>query len=146
MSEKDPVCAMVVDPALSTLHSTFHGKTYHFCGPSCLKKFEADPEKYLKPRPPAAPLRALEMYTCPMHPEVRQRGPGSCPKCGMALEPVHATEDENPELIDMQRRFRVAIALTVPFLALMVSDVIPGRPLQQIVSPRTLAWIQLLLA
>jgi Cu+-exporting ATPase len=119
--EKDPVCGMLVDPARAAGQSSFEGKTYYFCGASCLKKFEADPAGFLAPKPPAAePAGTASMYTCPMHPEVRRPGPGSCPKCGMALEPetITAGDEANPELVDMTRRFWIAAALTIPILAL----------------------------
>jgi Cu+-exporting ATPase len=87
------------------------------------------------------------VYTCPMHPEVRQDGPGSCPICGMALEPVSVVpEEDNPELVDMTRRFRWSLLFTVPVFALAMSEMIPGQPLQQYVSPEALAWVQLVLA
>jgi Cu+-exporting ATPase len=94
---KDPVCGMTVDPAKAAGSEEHNGTTYYFCGKGCAAKFRSDPEKYLQPRPlsppPAAPSAAAEPkaaaeYTCPMHPEVKQSGPGSCPKCGMALEPA----------------------------------------------------------
>ena len=124
----DPVCGMTVDPQRAAGSSTYQGKTYHFCSKGCIAKFEADPEKYLHPaaqpeamEPEAAPA-GIE-YTCPMHPEVRQIGPGACPKCGMALEPatftVLSVDEVNPEYIDMRRRFWISAALTAPLLALM---------------------------
>ncbi len=87
-------------------------------------------------------------YTCPMHPEIRQEGPGDCPKCGMALEPrvASAAEEENPELRDMSRRFWISLAITVPLLAAAMSDYLPGQPVERLVSPRALAWIELALA
>src|SRR5688572_14749099 len=99
----DPVCGMTVSPDSPRRHE-YRGKTYYFCSDHCLRKFSADPAKYLQPSPPPSPrgegdLPADAMYTCPMHPEVRTQGPGVCPKCGMALEPEMPTaeEDENPE-------------------------------------------------
>src|SRR5437588_10976609 len=94
--EIDPVCHMTVDPAHPAGTSVYQGKTYYFCSKGCVAKFEAQPEKYLNPQPqqtePAAAPIAAE-YTCPMHPEVVRRGPGSCPICGMALEPIEITGD-----------------------------------------------------
>src|SRR5262249_12265476 len=93
------------------------GRTYHFCCAGCRAKFEADPAKYLAPAPrPATPAPADAIYTCPMHPEVRQVGPGSCPICGMALEPEVATAETgpNPELVAMTQRFWIGLALAVP--------------------------------
>jgi len=126
------------------------GTTYRFCSEGCRRKFIEDPERYLSPAeaddsPPAAPGA---VYTCPMHPEVRQVGPGSCPKCGMALEPVtiSAEEEANPELEDMTRRFRVSVALTAPLLVIAMGGMIPGNPLQRIAPHAVLRWAELLLA
>src|SRR5258708_4204571 len=99
----DPVCGMQVDPARAAGSVEHNGKKYYFCSKGCLAKFEADPRKYLGgPVEPHAHPGVTE-YTCPMHPEIVRPGPGSCPICGMALEPVTATagQGENPELIDM---------------------------------------------
>jgi len=118
-SARDPVCGMTVDPQRTAHRQTVEGQTYYFCSAGCRTKFAADPDKYLKPAPPpAAPEGAL--YTCPMHPDVRQVGPGSCPICGMALEPVLPTADAgpHPELADMTRRFSIGLALTVPLFVL----------------------------
>ena len=87
---KDPVCGMTVDPAKTTHHTTHDGHEFHFCSAGCRAKFVADPAKYLTPAAPE-PVKPGVIYTCPMHPEVRQIGPGACPKCGMALEPEDAT-------------------------------------------------------
>ncbi len=149
--EQDPVCGMRVDVKPTTGHSSHAGKYYYFCCRSCLDKFEADPQKYLEPQPPAAasvkqPAAGVE-YTCPMHPQIVRPGPGSCPICGMALEPrtVTATE-ENPELRDMTRRFWASVALTAPILAFMVSEMLPGKPLQSWLGGTALVWIQFALA
>src|ERR1700728_108982 len=101
----------------------------------------------LEPAIPTQPTTRVE-YTCPMHPQIVRAGPGPCPICGMALEPREATGDqeENPELADMTRRFWISVALTIPILALAMSDMIPGKPLQNILSQRAIAWIELLLA
>jgi Cu+-exporting ATPase len=101
----------------------------------------------LEPRTVAA-LPTRTEYTCPMHPEVVQPAPGSCPKCGMALEPrtISVEEEENPELLDMTRRFWISLAMTLPVLVLAMSDMIPGQPVQQVLSQRALNWIQLLLS
>jgi len=102
---KDPVCGMTVDPATTPHRHVHRGESYFFCSGGCRTKFAADPEKYLDPsaREPSAPMPAGTIFTCPMHPEVRQEGPGSCPICGMALEPETPTADTgpNPELTDM---------------------------------------------
>jgi P-type Cu+ transporter len=119
---KDPVCGMMVDPATAKHRARHQGQDYFFCNPRCREKFVANPVAYLSPEPaPAAPVKAGTIYTCPMHPEVRQVGPGSCPKCGMALEPEDALAAEgepNHELADMTRRFWVGLALSVPVVAL----------------------------
>ena len=117
----DPVCGMKVDPAKSPHRHDYRHKTYHFCGAGCRGKFAADPVKYLdKGRPaaasPSAPADAI--YTCPMHPEVRQVGPGSCPICGMALEPELGGEADGGELADMTHRFWISLALALPVVAL----------------------------
>jgi P-type Cu+ transporter len=116
----DPVCGMQVDPARAAGSAEHDGKKYYFCSKGCLAKFEADPRKYLSGAA-VEPMEAAQ-YTCPMHPEIVRPGPGSCPICGMALEPVIVTaeEAENPELIDMWRRFRIAAILTAPLLILML--------------------------
>ncbi|MEW6642497.1 MAG: heavy metal translocating P-type ATPase [Pseudomonadota bacterium] len=120
----DPVCGMSVDPATAKHRFTYRDQDYFFCSAGCRTKFEADPQTYLsrtppapKPKRPAAqPVDADAIYTCPMHPEVRQVGPGACPICGMALEPELVTLDDkpDPELVDMTRRFWIALVLTVP--------------------------------
>ncbi len=118
---RDPVCGMSVDPATSKHHLEHAGLTHHFCSAGCRTKFQADPEKYLsKDRAEEPPAPAGTIYTCPMHPQIRQVGPGSCPICGMALEPETVTADSgpNPELADMTRRFWVAVALSLPVFAL----------------------------
>jgi Cu+-exporting ATPase len=116
----DPVCGMKVDPATAKHRFSYRGRDYFFCGGRCRERFEAEPEKFLAARPaaPAAPAGAI--YTCPMHPEVRQVGPGSCPICGMALEPEQVSLDQarDPELIDMTRRFWIALVLTFPVFVL----------------------------
>jgi P-type Cu+ transporter len=118
---KDPVCGMNVDPRTAKHRTEYRGQTYYFCSAGCRTKFEADPGKYLAPE--ATKTEAVPegtIYTCPMHPEVRQVGPGVCPICGMALEPVVATAatGPNPELADMTRRFWISLALAVPVVVL----------------------------
>jgi Cu+-exporting ATPase len=117
----DPVCGMTVDPATTAHHAEHDGRAFHFCSAGCRAKFVADPAKYLEKSeatPPAAPPGTI--YTCPMHPQIRQVGPGACPICGMALEPelVTAEPQANPELADMTRRLWIAVALTAPVFAL----------------------------
>jgi Cu+-exporting ATPase len=145
----DPVCGMTISPADAVGHIEHQGHTYYFCNESCLEQFRANPGAFVG-RPPKAPATAADMereYTCPMDPEVRQKGPGACPKCGMALEPVDVTlEDNNPELDDMTRRFRWSAVLTAPILALMVSEFLPGQPLQRLIPHDWYNWLQFALA
>jgi Cu+-exporting ATPase len=185
----DPVCGMTVDPA-NAASVEHEGTKFYFCCQGCVTKFQAEPAKYLQPKQ-AAPLIQLSAkedpkadYTCPMHPEVHKAGPGSCLKCGMALEPatievpasrteytcpMHpqivrdapgscpicgmaleprtvSVDDKNPELDSMTRRFWVGVALTLPLLAVMVSDILPGHPLQHALSGGLLGWIEFALA
>ena len=144
---KDPVCGMTVDPHTAKHRHTHEGHPYYFCSGKCREKFIADPAKYLKPETkPAAPVPAGTIYTCPMHPEIRQEGPGSCPICGMALEPEIVTADSapNPELADMTRRFWIGLALTLPVFALEMGGHLTG--LHQWLGQQTSNWIQLVLA
>jgi Cu+-exporting ATPase len=182
----DPVCGMTIAPQNAVGHIDYKGATYHFCSQSCLDKFRASPETYLRPtatKPQQHAHRDTREYTCPMDPEVRQIGPGACPKCGMALEPVSAApltktewtcpmhpeivrdepgacpicgmaleprvvtlDEQNPELDDMTRRFRWSLMLTTPILAFMVSEFLPGQPLQHALPPAAMTWSQFLLA
>ena len=148
---------MTVDPDNAAGSFEYQGKTYYFCSKHCLHRFQQNPESFLnKAAVPVAPIgitrapapRAATKYTCPMHPEIIRDGPGSCPICGMALEPLTASldDEENPELTDMTRRFWISVVLTIPVFALGMSDLIPGQPLQQLIPMKTLAWIQLVLA
>src|SRR5665213_2563981 len=182
---RDPVCGMMIEPQDAVSHQEYEGKTYYFCNRSCATKFAADPKSFLQPVTKAAPVGSDDVpYICPMDPEVHQMGPGSCPKCGMALEPevqaapvtrtqytcpMHpqivrdepgncpicgmaleprevTAEEVNPELADMTRRFWISVALAVPFIALMVSELTPSMPLQHLLSAEALAWVQLALA
>jgi len=143
----DPVCGMQVDPAKATEKSTFSGETYFFCSAGCRTKFEAEPERYLKTGPaPVATAPEGAIYTCPMHPQIRQVGPGSCPICGMALEPeiVTAEDAPNPELADMTRRFWNGLALTVPVFVLEMGGHLLGH--RFMLSPILSNWIQFALA
>ncbi len=145
---KDPVCGMEVLPERAAGSLEREGTSYVFCSKGCLEKFRADPARYVGPAlaPPLAPASAE--YTCPMHPEIIRPGPGTCPKCGMALEPRTATveEEPNPELVDMTRRFRIGVALTIPLLAAMVSDLLPSMPLHRLAGGQTLNWIEFVIA
>jgi Cu+-exporting ATPase len=162
MTKIDPVCHMTVDPTRAAGQHEYKGETYYFCSTHCLHKFAEDPEKFLsqaaapqitqisrkKEPPPAAPPAGQKIeYTCPMHPEVVRDGPGSCPICGMALEPRTATlEEDTSELDDMRRRFWVSAALSLPLLALAMSEMLPGDPLRMAVGPGLVSWVQLALA
>ena len=115
----DPVCGMTVDPATAKHRATVKGEDYFFCSAGCKTKFVANPEKYLGPREPEKVIEGA-IYTCPMHPQIRQEGPGACPICGMALEPEMVTLDDkpNPELADMTRRFWVGLVLALPVMVM----------------------------
>jgi P-type Cu+ transporter len=145
----DPVCGMTVDPitALSLEHA---GTTYHFCSERCRGKFSSSPEAYLNPPASGPQLQAAAgtLYTCPMHPEVRQEGPGSCPKCGMALEPESPVLDdgENSELQDMTRRFWISLALSLPVLVMSMGEMVPALDLSQLLGHTVFGWLQFALA
>jgi Cu+-exporting ATPase len=116
----DPVCGMRVDPRTAKHRFAYKGQDYLFCSGRCRERFEAEPEKFLQPKALAPAAKPGAVYTCPMHPEVKQIGPGACPICGMALEPEQISLDDapDPELIDMTRRFWIALALTIPVFIL----------------------------
>jgi P-type Cu+ transporter len=139
----DPVCGMTVDPATSKHRFDYRGETFHFCSAGCCTKFAADPKKYLeKDSQPKAEVPEGATYTCPMHPQIRQVGPGSCPICGMALEPEVASLDDgpNPELADMTRRFWIGLVLALPPVILeMGGHLIGGHGL---IEPTLSSWIQ----
>ncbi len=125
----DPVCGMSVDPHTTPHIHKHYGQTYYFCSAGCRTKFAAAPDKYLAgKKPAAAPAPEGTIYTCPMHPEIRQAGPGACPICGMALEPEIASADTgpNPELADMTRRFWIGLALSLPIVVLDMGAHIAG--------------------
>ena len=195
----DPVCGMTVQPGSAADSFEYKGETYYFCSTHCLQGFRENPEYFVDEASGSMPAQPVSIqrvksepdsmeatgYTCPMHPEVRASKPGSCPKCGMELEPVTVTaprekieytcpmhpqivrdkpgncpicgmaleprtvsleDEENPELVDMTRRFWIGVVLTVPLLLIAMSDFIPGNPLERIVSMRSLGWIQFALA
>ncbi|MGE0372945.1 MAG: heavy metal translocating P-type ATPase [Gammaproteobacteria bacterium] len=145
----DPVCGMTVDPAVSPHRFEHAGHMFHFCSAGCREKFAAAPADYLdKDETAAAPLPKGTIYTCPMHPQIRQEGPGSCPICGMALEPLAVTAEIGPnlELLDMTRRFWIGLVLTLPVVVLEMGAHIPGLGLHDLVPPRVSAWAQFLLA
>jgi len=140
---------MTVDPATTAHHYRHGGRDFAFCSARCRERFVSEPARYVE-SPTAPNSDDAREYTCPMHPEIVQRGPGTCPICGMALEPrtgsLAAGEEKNPELEDMTRRLRVSAILTAPLFLLAMSDLIPGAPLQHAISERVLAWVQLVLA
>jgi len=144
----DPVCGMTVDPESAAHQAAHDGATYYFCSAGCLGKFIADPDRYLTPVAASVPEAAPgTIWTCPMHPEIRQDHPGACPICGMALEPATVTADTgpSPELADMTRRFWIALVLSLPVFALeMGGHVFPA--LHHLVPMRVSVWIQLILA
>ncbi len=144
---KDPVCGMWVDPHMTKHKAEHRGHPYYFCSAGCRSKFVADPERYLATetaKTESVPEGAI--YTCPMHPEIRQVGPGSCPICGMALEPLLATADSGSsrELIDMTRRFWIGLALSLPVVVLEMGGHIFG--ITHAVGQQTSNWIQMALA
>ncbi len=143
---KDPVCGMNVDPATTQHHAMHDGHDYHFCSNGCWTKFVADPVRYLTPTAAAEPAPEGSVYTCPMHPEIRQVGPGSCPICGMALEPVMVTADAgpNPEFVDFTRRLWIGGALAAPVVVLEMGGHLAG--LHHVIGPQTSNWLQMLLA
>ena len=146
---KDPVCGMSVDPHTAKHRAEHNGHPFYFCSAGCQAKFVADPAHSLHPGVEAAkaePIPAGTIYTCPMHPEVRQVGPGSCPICGMALEPLLVTAEAGPnhELVDMTRRFWIGLALALPVFALEMGGHLIG--LDHIIPRGTSNCVQLLLA
>ncbi|MBX9683196.1 MAG: heavy metal translocating P-type ATPase [Hyphomicrobium sp.] len=144
---KDPVCGMDVDPHTAKHRAEHEGHPYYFCSAGCRTKFVADPANYLDKSAVDAPaLPAGTIYTCPMHPQIRQIGPGACPICGMALEPEVVSLDTgpNPELADMSRRFGIGLALTIPVLVLEMGGHFAG--LHTLIAPRVSNWLQLILA
>jgi copper-(or silver)-translocating P-type ATPase len=182
---RDPVCGMMIEPQDAVSHQEYDGQTYYFCNRSCATKFAAAPQRYLQPAMKVTPHGNTDVpYICPMDPEVHQLGPGTCPKCGMALEPevqiapttrtqytcpMHpqivrdepgdcpicgmalepmtvTVNEANPELDSMTRRFWIGAALTLPLLAIMISDFLPGRPIQGLLKGTWLGWFELAIA
>ena len=163
--DRDPVCGMTVEPATAKHRHTREGRSFSFCSAGCLAKFRADPEKYAHPSEAgasrghekavtvqareASAVRAEDaQYTCPMHPEVVQIGPGTCPKCGMALEPRVASAEpaDDRELADMRRRLIICAVLTIPLFLIAMADVVPGDPIGHALGARTVVWLELVLA
>ena len=152
MSEKenkDPVCGMDVDPDTSPYHWDYEGHHYIFCCKNCLDRFKKNPSLYLnsiQKISETAKFSEQDEYTCPMHPEVEQQGPGSCPICGMALEPrgISAHSDDQTEYHEMLRRFKIGLVLTLPTLFFAMTDMIPG--LNQVFSPAVSRMLQFILS
>jgi len=144
----DPVCGMKVKIAGAKNTTVHEGQTYYFCNPKCLQKFTVEPARYLKPAEaaPAPPVAAGTIFTCPMHPEIRQVGPGSCPICGMALEPAEVSLDQGPneELIDMTRRMWIGLVLSLPVVALEMGGHLTN--LHMLLGQKTSNWLQFALA
>jgi Cu+-exporting ATPase len=149
----DPVCGMRVEPATAAGSSLHEGVAYYFCSPHCRAAFERDPSRFLSATEPGA--RGTEhaiaahagRYTCPMHPGVEKDGPGTCPICGMALEPDIETgePDENPELVDMSRRFWISLVPALTVVSLSMADMLPGQPVHDAFGASSIAWLQLIL-
>src|SRR5579864_1188358 len=143
---KDPVCGMMVDPQKTPHRAHYRDQDYFFCNPKCREKSEADPAKYVAPKTqePVAASMPGTIWTCPMHPQIRQPQPGSCPICGMALEPVGAAEETGPsaELIDMSRRFWIGAALALPVVLLEMGAHFPALSLHEYISPEVSLWAQ----
>ncbi len=143
----DPVCGMTVDPHTAKHRTEHRGHTYYFCSAGCRTKFTADPQKYLGGKTQAAePVPEGTIYTCPMHPQIRQVGPGSCPICGMALEPELASAEAgpNPELLDMTRRFWIGLVLSLPVVALEMGGHLTN--LHMLLGRNLSNWAQFVLA
>jgi Cu+-exporting ATPase len=152
----DPVCGMTIAPDNAAGQVEHEGHTYYFCSNNCLQRFRANPSAFVGAAPPAAaspssgsipsPSSGSIEWTCPMHPEIVRGEPGSCPICGMALEPRRVTLDErNPELEDMTRRFRVSTVLTALSVILAMGEYMPGRPFERFISASAMPWLQLAL-
>ncbi|WP_425475548.1 heavy metal translocating P-type ATPase [Mesorhizobium quangtriensis] len=144
----DPVCGMTVDRATAAHFARREGEGFYFCSTGCKGKFESEPVRYLGDRPKPEPMPKGTQYTCPMHPEIVRDKPGSCPKCGMALEPMGVpTGDEgpNPELVDFTRRLWVSGVLSIPLLLITMGPML-GLPFREWLGERTAIWIEFALA
>ncbi|MBO6950082.1 MAG: heavy metal translocating P-type ATPase [Rhodospirillales bacterium] len=147
VSAEDPVCGMSVDRATAAHTHRHEGTLHYFCSAKCKDKFTAAPDDYLGDRPDPEPMPEGTIYTCPMHPEIEQVGPGTCPKCGMALEPKgvpSADEGPNPELVDFKRRFAFGAVLTLPLLVMAMGPML-GLPAREWLGERTALWTELVL-
>ncbi len=148
LTAEDPVCGMEVDRASAKHFVRHEGSGYYFCSDACETKFKAEPAKYAGGRPTPEPMPKGVKYTCPMHPEIVRDGPGSCPICGMALEPMGVpTGDEgpNPELVDFTRRFWVSAILSLPLLVITMGPML-GLPIRDWIGDRVAAWLEFALA
>jgi len=144
----DPVCGMVVERASAKHVHSHGGKNYYFCSDHCEHKFAADPDRYMGPTVPQEPAPEGTEFTCPMHPEIIQVGPGTCPKCGMALEPMGiSAEDSGPnaELVDFKRRFWIGAVFTIPLLILSMGPFVGLGFLREIIGEKLTLWTELLL-
>ena len=148
MQVKDVVCGMTIDSEKAFGKSDFQGETYYFCSNGCLNKFRDNPSGFLEGKKEVKLKTESEgvEYTCPMHPQIVQIGPGNCPICGMTLEPKVLTLDDKPdaEYLDMKRRFWISAVLTIPVFALVMAEMLPN--FNEIVSPKISLWIQFILA
>jgi P-type Cu+ transporter len=146
----DPVCGMTVDPYAQGPRAEHEGQTYHFCSDGCRIKFAANPERYLNKTGEPEPLPRGTLYTCPMHPEIVQEGPGHCPICGMALEPMGVPPEHehggHPELVDFTRRLMVAVPLSLALVILDMSAHVFGVDLLPFLSPKAEQWLALVIA
>lgn len=139
---------MMVDPATARFRADLGGVTYYFCSGGCRSKFVANPSAHAKQTVAPKPVAGGVIYTCPMHPQIRQNGPGNCPICGMTLEPLTATSETgpSPELTDMSRRFWIALALTLPVFVLEMGSHVPTLNLARTIPATTSSWIQFALS
>ncbi|WP_395681209.1 heavy metal translocating P-type ATPase [Dokdonella sp.] len=145
-SVRDPVCGMSVDPHTAQHRAEYRGRTWYFCSAHCREEFLAEPTRHLSDPAAAAPVPQGTLYTCPMHPEVQQVGPGTCPKCGMALEPMMpSAEQDDSELLAVRRRFGISAALALPLLVIAMGPHLFGIHVSETTS-RTLRWAELLLS
>lgn len=148
VQSNDPVCGMNVGRAGAAHIHSYNGVVYYFCSHRCEKKFSVEPEKYLDPSEIVEPMPQGTLFTCPMHPEVIQEGPGSCPKCGMALEPMGIPAEDagpNPELVDFRRRFWIGALLTVPLLVLSMGPFVGLGFIRDMIGEKLTLWIELIL-
>jgi len=153
----DPVCGMAVEAKNAAGSNEHDGHTYFFCSTHCLDRFANSPDEFIQSAEASTSASSVSIdqhglsgaiYTCPMHPEVRQEGPGACPKCGMALEPstVSVDDEENPELLDMTRRFKICVALTIPLFVIAMGDVLAAFSLSLPISQQAIGWLEFALA